>query len=723
VPLRSKWILIMALGVLVPSLVLGAFALFSARAAITAARTETESALVSAYSSGQRLALDSVARRDDATLARAQSLAVATAAFLAHRPFFFPITGVVRASGWQTAPNDPVGIYAPRDYVPDATSQRELASAPYIDAFLEAQDLPADGSLRVVFTTVSGLTWVYPNVEAAFHGALPDLRTFPDLFSLALPGSDPTLAPLWTEPFTDHLDGRQVVAVLTPVMDSSGGFLGVVSVEVALASLLGPVGVGRAAKGTTLLVDASNGQVLMASGAGGPFARLKDLRGLAAARHPAQSGVGTLLGQPTFYAAEGLNGPLLSLWSFVPEAVVASTLAAAGAHIRTAALEELRGVALVWALLIALLLGVALYTADREARRIRALAEGVRHFSRDRSRRLPAGDDELGQLGAEFNSMAEELERLTEHLEEQVAERTARWNRQAEALARLNALGRRLMSLGSRQAIDRAVLQYLRELGYEGAAFATEPSAGTSVAVTPGRLYLTVAGDDPLGILPAVAAEVASALENLRRIALEEERRQEARREAVVAERARLAREIHDTLAQSFLGIVLHARAVVAAGADAQHHLERVMELARKGLEEARRSVLNLSPKALEGMRPKAVLEDAVARWVDLWGIPAETDMEDVEVPSDTTFALLRILQEALENVRKHALASHVRVRLYGDGPFVRLTVQDNGRGFVSSGAGHGLRFMAERAQALGGDVEIRQEEGTLVLAHVPREV
>lgn len=719
-PLRTKWMLVMALGVLVPSLVLGAFALYSAHAAIDAARASTEAALVAAFGARERVALDSLARRDDGTLSQLQSLSVATAAFFAHRPTFWPPILSQHSLGWLTPRSSPVGIFAPRDYVPDQASEQELAAAPYIDAFLEAQNLSPDGGARLTFVTVSGLGFVYPNLRRP-PATPPDLRTVPQFFALALPGNDPNFGPVWIPPFRDPLSGQAEVAVLTPVISADGTFQGVVSVSLRLTALLQPLRILPGVPATTLLSDAS-GTVLAREGRIHPFDHLVSLDRLHVAPSAGpENGYRRLLGTPTFYASERLSGPPLALWAFIPGSVLAKPLAAADNRIRHAALRQLGGVAALWVLLIGGMLGLALWVADREALRIRRLAEGVRDFPKDLRRRLPAGEDELGRLGEAFNTMAQELERLTVHLEEQVLERTARLNRQKAALERLNALGRRLMQLRSRQEIFEAARRYLAELGYPDPAF---HGAGTrpdhAVPVLEGRLYLATASDDPLGILPAVAAEVAAALENLRRFALEEERREEARREAVVAERHRLAREIHDTLAQAFLGILLHSRAVSAGDDTSVHHLDRVQELAKKGLEEARRSVWNLSPKVLEGRSTKTVLEDAVARWVDLWGITAETEIEDVSVPPETTVALLRILEEALENVRKHALATRVRVRLFRRQDRICLEVADNGRGFSAGGAGHGLRFMAERAQALGGDVEIRSEGGTVVFAHLP---
>ncbi len=199
------------------------------------------------------------------------------------------------------------------------------------------------------------------------------------------------------------------------------------------------------------------------------------------------------------------------------------------------------------------------------------------------------------------------------------------------------------------------------------------------------------------------------------------------------AERARLAREIHDTLAQGFAGIITQLQAAEQAPDDAARrgHTEAAIGLARDGLAEARRSVAALRPPALDDTRlPEAI--DAVARrWAARTGIPVDVRLEGGihGLRTDVEVALLRTTQEALANVERHAAASHVHVVLRGDGDRVRLEVRDDGHGFDPSGTvpadpdgGFGLISMRERVEALAGrlDIESRQGRGTAVRAEVP---
>jgi signal transduction histidine kinase len=206
---------------------------------------------------------------------------------------------------------------------------------------------------------------------------------------------------------------------------------------------------------------------------------------------------------------------------------------------------------------------------------------------------------------------------------------------------------------------------------------------------------------------------------------------------ATEAERSRLAREIHDTLAQGFAGIVAQLQAAEHSPDDAarSHHTDAALALARDGLAEARRSVRALRPAALDAVGlPEAIAETA-RRWSGRTGIPV-----DVRVSADTRLltteaevALLRTAQEALANVERHAHAERVAVTLRHDPRAVRLEVRDDGRGFESAmdvvasagdgGGGFGLIAMRERIAALAGDlvVDSAPGRGTTIRAEVPR--
>jgi two-component system NarL family sensor kinase len=200
-------------------------------------------------------------------------------------------------------------------------------------------------------------------------------------------------------------------------------------------------------------------------------------------------------------------------------------------------------------------------------------------------------------------------------------------------------------------------------------------------------------------------------------------------------ERNRLAREIHDTLAQGLTATALQlesADALFDTGSDtekARGPLRRALSLTQYNLEEARRSVLDLRAAPLEGRPLSEALKALVERWEAETGIGARYAAVNGSrpFPPRVEAALYRICQEALTNVARHAEAGRVRVRLVATPQEVRLSIEDDGRGFDASrvpGDRHGLVGMRERAQMLGGALEVRSSPGggTRVQASVPLE-
>jgi signal transduction histidine kinase len=198
----------------------------------------------------------------------------------------------------------------------------------------------------------------------------------------------------------------------------------------------------------------------------------------------------------------------------------------------------------------------------------------------------------------------------------------------------------------------------------------------------------------------------------------------------VLAERHRLAGEIHDTLAQGFASIVTLLQASLRAGDpgtdDARRHLEMALATARENLAEARTVVTALSPAQLEsGTLAEALrrVADATAAAADV-EVTAEATGTARRLPMGTEVVLLRVCQEALANVRKHAVARQVSVRLcYADG-VVRLTVADDGGGFDMSlvDGGYGLHGMRERVRQVGGTIQVHSAvgAGTEISVEVP---
>jgi signal transduction histidine kinase len=198
---------------------------------------------------------------------------------------------------------------------------------------------------------------------------------------------------------------------------------------------------------------------------------------------------------------------------------------------------------------------------------------------------------------------------------------------------------------------------------------------------------------------------------------------------AIVAERNRMAREIHDTLAQGFTGIVMQLEAAEDAledGVSADVHLQRAKGLARESLAEARRSVHALRPALLEQSHWIEALQNSTYRLTQNSGIAIAWEITpDLPALSPTIETeLYRIGQEALTNVVRHARARHVRVAVGHDDTHLWLEVRDDGIGYVPYGreSGFGLVGMHERATKIGATLTITgaTPQGTTVRVIVP---
>ncbi|MFF1816933.1 sensor histidine kinase [Kribbella sp. NPDC058245] len=207
----------------------------------------------------------------------------------------------------------------------------------------------------------------------------------------------------------------------------------------------------------------------------------------------------------------------------------------------------------------------------------------------------------------------------------------------------------------------------------------------------------------------------------------------QAREAGVADERRRLAAEIHDTLAQGLTGIIAQLQ-VVATTADpkvAEEHVGRATDLARHSLGEARRSVQNLAPEGLSHDGLPETLRKTVDQWAERTGVQTELTVTGTaqQLHGEISATLLRITQEALANVGKHANASRAGVTLsFMDGE-VTLDVRDDGSGFdplrlpVRTGTGgFGLDGMRARAERIAGSLTVEAEPGagTAVSARVP---
>ncbi len=197
----------------------------------------------------------------------------------------------------------------------------------------------------------------------------------------------------------------------------------------------------------------------------------------------------------------------------------------------------------------------------------------------------------------------------------------------------------------------------------------------------------------------------------------------QAEEASILEERNRMAREIHDTLAQAFTGILAQVGAAKQVLTDdveaAQAHLDLIKELARTGLTEARRSVIALRPQLLEEGSLQSALHRLVAQ---IRAAATDTTLYyEIEgavysLPTEVENNLLRIGQEALTNAIRYANADEIRVELVYDRDQFCLRVRDNGQGFgvgsISASEGFGLLGMSERAERIGAQLTIRSQPG-----------
>ncbi|MER6939704.1 sensor histidine kinase [Nocardioides sp. NPDC127514] len=235
--------------------------------------------------------------------------------------------------------------------------------------------------------------------------------------------------------------------------------------------------------------------------------------------------------------------------------------------------------------------------------------------------------------------------------------------------------------------------------------------------------------------LDAVSRERAATIDRLEEALTENARLQQellaqSRSAGVRDERERLAREIHDTIAQSLAGVVAQLQAAEgsADAQDVRRRVTRATELARTALVEARRSVQDLTPAELADAGLADALSRLVTSWRDDHGVEASFVVvgDATALHSEVEATLLRIAQEALANVAKHASAQRVGVTLTFDDADVILDVRDDGSGFDPTAprrsSSFGLGMMRERAQRLAGTftLESAPGAGTAVSASIP---
>jgi two-component system sensor histidine kinase UhpB len=237
--------------------------------------------------------------------------------------------------------------------------------------------------------------------------------------------------------------------------------------------------------------------------------------------------------------------------------------------------------------------------------------------------------------------------------------------------------------------------------------------------LSPGR-RARVGGD------PGVAALARTFNEMLER--LESERRESAHRALIVqeAERARIARELHDEVGQTLTGVMLQVEGLAAVIPDEfREQLDELRETARDGTEEVRRIARRLRPEALEDLGLQSALSALAARVADQAHLEISRHLDSrLTLSQQQELVVYRVAQEALTNVARHAAAEQVELRLDRDNSNAVLCVRDDGRGLQSTdlSSSNGIRGMRERAMLIGARLAIspRPERGTEVKLTIP---
>ena len=242
--------------------------------------------------------------------------------------------------------------------------------------------------------------------------------------------------------------------------------------------------------------------------------------------------------------------------------------------------------------------------------------------------------------------------------------------------------------------------------------------------------------DADVELLRSVAGLMAGAIENARlhRRLAEREEAMERFAERIVlaqeAERRRLAGEIHDGISQRVVSLSFHLSAAadtVATAPDvAAREITEAQLLAGAALDETRFAIAGLHPPVLDDLGLAASLESLARSFPQL---EVKADAQPCRLPAHVETAVYRIAQEALQNVAKHAEARAARVRLLTRGDTMTLEVEDDGKGFIpaelagrTGPGGYGLQGMRERAELLGGTLELRSNpgHGTLLRLRFP---
>jgi signal transduction histidine kinase len=232
--------------------------------------------------------------------------------------------------------------------------------------------------------------------------------------------------------------------------------------------------------------------------------------------------------------------------------------------------------------------------------------------------------------------------------------------------------------------------------------------AAAAVADGDYTVALPVSGRDEVGQLEANFTTMARQLDS----ALAAER-QRATSDARIAERARIAREVHDAISQHLFGMRMIAAGMRRAdpGNERARAIERISE---EALRDMQALLIELRPATLDAAGLAPALREICTAYNDRLGIVVDTSLDDVSVPAPVEYALLRITQEACTNAVRHGNARRLAVSVCRQDGHVQLAVRDTGSGFdpTAPHAGYGLTHIRDRVSELGGTLDIDSAPG-----------
>jgi nitrate/nitrite-specific signal transduction histidine kinase len=590
-------------------------------------------------------------------------------------------------------------------------------------------------------------------------------------------------------PFSAPLAGAGTVMAAVPVISEQGQVLGVLAGRANSDSLREILReqTGLGLSGRAFLVNADQA-LLTSEGTEALPAPPVQTQGIAAVLRTQASGAGTYSNQA--------GREVVGVYRWVPAYAVGLLVEQDQAEaLQTVSTTLGTNLGIVAASLVIAIFVAWLIARSISRPLVELVATAKRIAAGDLHRLAAVGPaDEVGELAQAFNSMTAQLRDLIGDLEQRVHSRTQALRQRAVQLETSAKVSREITSILDINDLLRRVVELIRDaFGYYHVNVyladretqrlvlraSTGPVGVTDLAIEDRSLNSTAVVDDAPVVINDVAADaryledrnlpatrselvvpmhvggnvigtldvhstqlnafkpedalVIQSLGDQIAIAIANAHLYEqSRHVAVLEERHRLARELHDSVSQALFSIELHAKAIATyARRDPQQtetHLQQLRQIAHDARQEMRSLIFDLRPSTLDDGGLVAALRGQVDRLRALGGLQVELEISgDRRLPAAAERDLYRIFQEALHNVVKHASARRVDVSLDFGPQQARLRVADDGKGFdpqalAANGRGFGLLGMRERAEALGGCLEIASQpgHGTEVVVKIP---